>query len=52
MRDVYGEGGLSRSEQLVEYFYNVLGVTYCHTKPRLVLMQRQPWLSLIKCQQP
>jgi len=37
--------GLSRSEQLVGYFYSVppLGVVaYCLAKPRLALVQRQP----------
>jgi len=31
----YGEGRLSRSEQLVGYFYNAppLGVAYCPAKP-------------------
>jgi len=44
MRDVYSEGGLSRSEQLVGYFYNVpsLGVAYCLAKPHRALMQHQP----------
>jgi len=41
---VYGEGRLSRCEQLVGYFYDApsLGVAYCLDKPRLVLMQHQP----------
>ena len=36
--------GLSRSEQLVRYFYNAppLGVAYCLAKRRLALIQRQP----------
>jgi len=35
--------GLSRSEQLVRYFYSVpaLGVAYCLAKPRLALTQHQ-----------
>jgi len=53
MRDVQGEGGLSRSEQLVRYFYNAfpLGLAYCQTKPQLALMHRQPWMALMQRQQ-
>ena len=41
--DLQVEGWLSRSEQLVRYFYNAapLGVAYCLAKPHLALMQRQ-----------
>jgi len=41
--------GLSRSEQLVAYFYSVqpLGVAYCLAKPGLALVQRRPRLCHI-----
>jgi len=44
MREVQGEGRLSRNKQLVVYFYNVphLGVAYYVAKPRLAHMPHQP----------